>query len=180
MAIFHGPPADMRIIFLMRFTPLAISLTCLGFLGVLGVLLPTSAGSSPAGQRVSTPALVAPHASAAQSPAPSAPLCPTTFLIQRCGTAKCHGGEKPKEGLDLSSEAALQATAIGKDAAQASLKRIAPGDPEASYLFLKITKQRRTDDKRIKWRSMPPGPLPLNESEITLIETWIKAGAKVE
>lgn len=164
----------------MRFTPLAISLSCLGVLGVLGVLLPTLAGSSPAGQPVSAPALAAPHASAAQGPAPSAPLCPTTLLIQRCGTAKCHGGEKPKEGLDLSSVATLQATAIGKDAAQASLKRIAPGDPEASYLFLKLTKFRRADDKRLKWRNMPPGPLPLDKSEIALIEAWIKAGAKVE
>ena len=164
----------------MRFTPLAISLTGFGVLGVLGFLVHTRAGSSPAGHPVSAPALAAPHASAAQSSAPSAPLCPTTLLIQRCGTAKCHGGEKPKEGLDLSSVAALQATAIGKDAAQASLKRIAPGDPEASYLFLKLTKFRRTDDKRLKWRAMPPGPKPMDESEIALIETWIKAGAKVE
>ena len=154
----------------MRFTPIALSLAAIA---ALGLLLPACAGSTPAAAPASAPVAAASAPGAAPASAPA-------FLMQRCGTAKCHGGEKPKEGLDLSSLASIQATAIGKEAGQATLKRIAPGDPEASYLFLKITKQRRPDDKRLKWRAMPPGPKPLDESEIALIEAWIKAGAKVE
>jgi hypothetical protein len=156
----------------MRFTPIAFSAAALA---ALGLLVTARAGSTPA----SSPA-AAPSAAAATPGPGSATANAPDFIIHRCGSAKCHGGEKPKEGLDLSSVAALKATAIGKDAEQAPLKRIVPGDPEASYLFLKITKFRRPDDKRLKWRNMPSGPKTLEDDEIALIEAWIKAGAKTE
>ena len=160
-AIFQGPPVAVRIIFAMRHIPIALSLAALA---ALGVLLPACAGSSPAASPASGVA-AAPARAASTAAAPASASAPA-FLMQRCGTAKCHGGEKPKEGLDLSSLASIQATAIGMDAKQASLKRIAQGDPEASYLFLKITKFRRPDDKRLKWRNMPSGPKTLEDGEI--------------
>jgi hypothetical protein len=133
-----------------------------------------------AGLALAAALLAAPDASA-PAPAPKTAKQPAVaILLNRCGTEKCHGGAKPKEKLDLSSLAAIKATAIGVAAEQGTMKVVVPGDPEASYLFLKITKMRRAGDARIKWRRMPPGEDRLEDADIALIEAWIKAGAPVE
>jgi hypothetical protein len=49
--------------------------------------------------------------------------------------------------------------------------RVAPGDPEASYLFEKISRDRPTKGKR-----MPPNQ-PLDPERIALVRAWIALGA---
>ena len=144
----------------MNRTPLVL----LGSALLAGALL--AAGSAPAAPDA------APQIPTAKQPA-------VDLILHRCGGAKCHGGAKPKEHLDMSTLAGISA-AVGVEASQTKMKLIAPGDPETSYLFLKITKKRRPTDTRIKWKSMPPGNAKLDDGEIALIEAWIKTGAKVE
>lgn len=160
----------------MRITPLpAAAIACLA--GLLAAFAPPG----PAPQS-------APASGAKSAPAPAPTATPATagaaamqIFGERCATPKCHSGEKPKVHLDLSAPAKVRATAIGVDAEeQSSLKRVQPGNPEESYLFLKITKHRR-DDRRIKWKQMPPGPDPtLDDKQIAVIEAWIKSGAALD
>ena len=79
----------------------------------------------------------------------------------RC--VKCHSGTRPPEGLHLDSYDGVMAGS--KD-----MKIIVKGEPGKSELV-----------KRIKGISKPrmpkDGPPWLSEKEITLIETWIAAGA---
>ncbi len=137
-----------------------------------GVALALAAASAPSAPADSPPGS-SPAAATAKQPA-------VAILLNRCGGAKCHGGAKPKQKLDLSSLEAIKRTAIGAQAEQGTMKVVVPGDPEASYLFLKITKSRRANDSRIKWKQMPPGGAKLDPAEIAQIEAWIKSGAPVE
>ena len=124
----------------------------------------------------------APNGSTAPvKPGPASSASPAADAMQifaeRCASKKCHGGESPKKKMDLSSAASVKATAINVDADENSaLKRILPGKPEESYLFLKITKSRRSDTHLIKWKQMPPdSDMALDEKQIAVIEAWIKS-----
>jgi uncharacterized membrane protein len=79
----------------------------------------------------------------------------------RC--VKCHSGTRPPEGLHLDSYSGVMAGS--KD-----MQVIVKGEPDKSELA-----------KRIKGISKPrmpkDGPPWLSEKDITLIETWIAAGA---
>jgi hypothetical protein len=63
---------------------------------------------------------------------------------------------------------------INVDSKGSDLKHIDPGNPEGSYLFLKV----RGDDG-IAGSRMPP-PSPLSEEEIEKIRAWIAVGAPVQ
>ncbi len=79
------------------------------------------------------------------------------LLSERC--LDCHGGGKPKGGLDLSRR---QTALAGGDTGEA----IAPGNPEKSLLWEYVN-----DNK------MPPKK-PLSREEKALLKAWIRAGAK--
>ncbi len=76
---------------------------------------------------------------------------------------RCHSGARPPEGLHLDSYGGVMAGAK-------EMKVVVKGDPGKSELV-----------KRIKGISKPrmpkDGPPWLSESDITLIEKWIAAGA---
>ena len=55
---------------------------------------------------------------------------------------------------------------------QPSLDRIEPGDPEASYLYLKVT-----GDPSISGAQMPLTGQPLSQSQIDDLRSWIEDGA---
>jgi hypothetical protein len=136
-------------------------------------------GSAPQGS-AAAPA----KSGAAAAPPASAPAAMSALQIfsERCATKKCHGGDSPKKKLDLSSATTIRATLINVDADEnGALKRVLPGKPEESYLFLKITKNRRSDTHLIKWKQMPPeADQALDEKQIAVIEAWIKSGAPAE
>jgi hypothetical protein len=52
------------------------------------------------------------------------------------------------------------------------LMRVVPGDPEHSYLYLKVTGDPRIDGGR-----MPPISDPLTPPDVELLRSWIEAGA---
>jgi hypothetical protein len=87
-------------------------------------------------------------------------------LAVRCAGAGCHD-RGPVAGVDLSSEARAFATLRAK---------IAPGDPEASILYRRITPELCRGSCRL----MPLGKDPLPDEERELVRAWIEAGAPPE
>ncbi len=84
---------------------------------------------------------------------------------------KCHGPDASKREADLGLDTEAGAYAALKD--NPSLHGIKPGDPLKSAVWLRITSKDTAE-------VMPPpnSNLKLTERQITLIEKWIKQGAK--
>ena len=80
----------------------------------------------------------------------------------------CHGGGLANKELDLRSEY-IFASAVGQPSQQKpSILRIKPGDPENSYLMMKIK-----HSPAIEGKPMPPGSDRLPEKTIQRIADWI-------
>lgn len=93
------------------------------------------------------------------------------ILTESCTGSGCHGGRMPAEGLDLTAGNAY-ATLVGVTATQCSERqRVAPGEPESSYLIDKLLGMELCNGTR-----MPKGS-PLGQAEIQIIMDWIAAGA---
>ncbi|RAL23138.1 hypothetical protein DL240_08115 [Lujinxingia litoralis] len=94
-------------------------------------------------------------------------------LQANCGG--CHGGNNPAEDLDLRSEDAYEHL-FNASVQRPGLKLIEPGNPEQSYLWLKLI-----NDESIEGYPMPYNPLTgegsLREGELGDIQTWITNGA---
>ncbi len=108
---------------------------------------------------------------AAPAPSLAADLQP---IFDRNCTGTCHSGEAPASGLVLSPGAAY-ANLVGVASVQVpSLVRVAPGDPDASYLVAKL------EDTHVavggSGTRMPPY-LRLADNELLLFRDWILAGA---
>ena len=94
-----------------------------------------------------------------------------------CATEFCHGANAASAGLDLSAGAAIanlvDVPAAAQGAKDAHLLRVAPGDPDDSFLMLKI-------EPHLGPNEGVPMPLvggPLPASDIDTIRRWIAAGA---
>ncbi len=103
-------------------------------------------------------------------PAVSVPVADDLFqtrilplLTQRCHECHSHASKKSKAGLMLDS---LGALLKGGDSGPA----VVPGDPEKSLLIRAV----RQGDPKLQ---MPPKG-KLSETEITLLATWIREGAR--
>ena len=86
----------------------------------------------------------------------------------------CHSGAQASGGLDLGGDAyaRLLEASIGRPA----LKLVQPGQPEKSYLWLKVS-----GDGSVLGQRMPLDdqgrPVPLPADQLRDLETWIIAGA---
>jgi len=94
-----------------------------------------------------------------------------------CATEFCHGATAASAGLDLSEGAAIanlvNVPAAAEGAKAAHLLRVAPGDPDDSFLVLKI-------ENHLGPNEGVPMPLvggPLPQPDIDTIRRWIQAGA---
>lgn len=102
----------------------------------------------------------------------------TTILgTARCATLGCHAGQNPQGELDLSGGASsafeeliAQGTFRADSAAQYP-NRVTPGDPSASFLWIKISEDNAPGGR------MPLVPPFLEPCNLTAIETWIQNGA---
>ena len=113
-----------------------------------------------------------------QEPPPPAPTAPTLSFLQdeiftpRCAFAGCHG-PFPNLGLIL-LEGHSYASLVNVESAElAPLPRVRPGDPDGSYLVLKLE-----GDPRIVAERMPYGGPYLSAAQIQAVRDWIAAGAK--
>lgn len=87
-----------------------------------------------------------------------------------CALAGCHGGSSPQLGLDLSAGKSW-ASIVNVRAVESTRLRVAPGDPDASYLVSKVK-----GDATITGVRMPLGGA-LTPAEIDLIVDWVRRGA---
>ncbi len=106
----------------------------------------------------------------ADAPPPSLAHIEATIFAKACSFEACHGGSRPQEGMRLDGR--THRILVGQPSAQVpSRMRVVPGDPEASYLFEKITRDPPTEGDRM------PADFPLSAARIELIRRWIAAGA---
>jgi len=75
-------------------------------------------------------------------------------------------------GMDLSAGAAYGEIVNVPSAEQPALDRIEPGDPDRSYMYLKVT-----GDPSISGGQMPLGGPPLDQERLDLLRGWIETGA---
>src|SRR5687768_10731607 len=93
----------------------------------------------------------------------------------RPACSSCHnpnGGAFRSVGLDLSTSGSYDSL-VGVASRQKGLPRVAPGDPENSYLIHKL--EGRTD---IIGTRMPIRGPYLSEGQIAIVRRWIQLGAR--
>ncbi len=88
-----------------------------------------------------------------------------------CATAGCHQGAGAPQGLRL-DEVNSFALLVDVDSMEVpAVKRVAPGDPDNSYLIQKLEGTATVGDQ------MPQGGTPLPQANINIIRQWITDGA---
>ncbi len=91
-----------------------------------------------------------------------------TIFDRSCATSGCHVTTYP----NLSAGQSHAAIVNGASSAGPNQPLIKPGDPENSYLFLKIT-----GASSILGNRMPLGRPALSDAYIAAVRTWIERGA---
>jgi hypothetical protein len=81
----------------------------------------------------------------------------------------CHG-LGGNAGLDL-RDGFSHASLVGVTATEINMPRVDPGQPQTSWLYLKLTGTQTSGDP------MPAGGFPLPEATVALVEQWIVEGA---
>jgi hypothetical protein len=107
-----------------------------------------------------------------EAPPPSFRAHIQPILEREC--VECHGPKRAKARLDLGAERA-RANLVGVPSTERpDILRVKPGDPEGSYLWLKL------DHRAPEGSGMPKGIFfssKLPQEELDLIRRWIQAGA---
>ena len=117
---------------------------------------------------------------------PTQNLTPTFSSIQRdiflasdsagrASCASCHnpnGGAFRQVGLDLASEGAYNSLVNVPSTQRPTMVRVAPGDPDNSYLVHKIEGRQGIVGLR-----MPRNPPHMTDGQIQIIRRWIEIGA---
>jgi mono/diheme cytochrome c family protein len=94
------------------------------------------------------------------------------IFVPACG--ECHGGDKPKKGLDLAPGKG-HAALVGRPSQEVDLPLVKPGDPAGSYLWHKLS-HTQTEGKGMPRGMFSSSKLP--QEQLDLIERWIVAGAQ--
>ena len=90
-----------------------------------------------------------------------------------CAKAGCHAASSAEAGLVLEAGQAY-GNLVGRSSSQRSdLARVQPGDPDRSYIILKL----RGDPSITGLRMPQDGPPYLTSEQIEGIAAWIRAGA---
>jgi mono/diheme cytochrome c family protein len=96
----------------------------------------------------------------------------TQIFTPVCAKAGCHAAGSSPSGLVLEAGQSY-GNLVGRPAAEnGSLDRVAPGNPDGSYIILKLR-----GDPSITGERMPLGGPYLTSDQIAGIAAWIRAGA---
>lgn len=94
---------------------------------------------------------------------------------QRC--TNCHSGSSPLGGMNLQTVELAYANLVGANGegitanGNANFKRVLPGDPDASYIILKLEGDTRAGNQ------MPLNETPLTPAQVDMVRDWIANGA---
>jgi hypothetical protein len=94
---------------------------------------------------------------------------------RHCASSGCHGGPELQTGLDLSPGQGHALLVGVPSTGLPSKDRVAAGDPDNSYLILKL--RGTYEEAGGSGDLMPPGFLPLADNDIQVVVDWIAAGA---
>ena len=94
----------------------------------------------------------------------------TEVFTPRC--SGCHGGFNPRGGLNL-QEGQSFSNLVNIQSSQTTLRRVAPDDPDASYLVHKLEGRAGIAGSR-----MPQGGPFLPDAVMALVRAWIQSGAE--
>ncbi|MGF1508579.1 MAG: hypothetical protein ACFB9M_03650 [Myxococcota bacterium] len=94
-----------------------------------------------------------------------------SFLEPYC--VDCHSGGAPSTGLDLTFERAFDEMVGVSSLQQPGVLLVAAGDPDNSYLIIKLE-----GGSRMIGRRMPRGRPARPQGEIDIVRAWIEAGAE--
>lgn len=89
-----------------------------------------------------------------------------------CAKVGCHTGTVPQAGMNLTAGSAYAAIVNIVANSAPSFKRVNPGDPNNSYIVMKLE-----GDPRIQGNRMPDDGLFLTPAQVQVIRTWILQGA---
>jgi hypothetical protein len=88
-----------------------------------------------------------------------------------CAIPTCHASPSPAQGLNLSQGQSYNALVNVPSSQRPSVLRVAPSEPNNSYLINKIK------GENINGSRMPQGRSPLTVEVIALFENWVSQGA---
>jgi hypothetical protein len=91
------------------------------------------------------------------------------FIRRGCTASACHGTAR-QAGLDLTTGASY-ANLVNVRATSEPLVRVIPGDPNGSYLVIKLEGRQSVGSR------MPQTGAPLDSIDLTNIRNWISQGA---
>ncbi|MBI5014550.1 MAG: hypothetical protein HZB55_03550 [Deltaproteobacteria bacterium] len=112
------------------------------------------------------------NAAPAAEPAGAFAAVESQILVPKCAHADgCHAGPVPAGGMDLGAGVAYQDLVGVKATRRPERLRVAPGDPEGSYLLNRLTPGGDTPP-------MPLGGPSLSAAEIDAIRAWVRDGAR--
>jgi hypothetical protein len=92
-----------------------------------------------------------------------------------CSFVGCHGGSLPASNMSLESNRLAQELVNVASVEKPQFKRVDPGNPDDSYLLMKLR-----GDSRISGQQMPLGSPPLDSALLEKVRSWIAGGAPVE
>jgi hypothetical protein len=95
------------------------------------------------------------------------------IFSQRCAKSGCHAASAASAGLVLEPSVSYGLLVSHPSTENGSLNRVEPGDPDRSYIILKL----RGDPSIVGERMPRDGPPYLSDEQIAGIAAWIRAGA---
>ncbi len=104
------------------------------------------------------------------------PQIQAQILGPMCAQPCHHGGAAPK-GLSLDDAGALQSLVGVASSEVPTMQRVAVGQPDQSYLIVKVA---GTDARRVGARMPRLGPPFLTNGQIAALRKWISAGARAD
>ena len=106
-------------------------------------------------------------------------------FLPTCATGPCHSGNRGVGGLSFddmnTSYAQLIDAVAGVSSIDSAWRRVAPGSPAESLLWLKLSETEETLTSRALGAPMPMGGVQTPSTEtLSVIEAWIAAGAPLD
>lgn len=98
------------------------------------------------------------------------------IFLPSCAGLGCHDASTASGGLDLDDDPGLHARLVALSSV--GMPYVTPGQPDASYLWRKVTDTHR--DIGGRGESMPYGAPALSSERLERLRAWIEAGALPE